>query len=727
MAGQGAAAYRPEIDGLRALAVSAVVLNHLQEDLLPSGYLGVDLFFVISGAVITASLLARPAESLAAHLAGFYQRRLQRLVPALVLYVVPMALLLCLVDPTPAASLHTGVAALFGLANLVLQQQATDYFAASSQLNGFTHTWSLGVEEQFYLVFPLLLWYGLKPRPSLGPLRLTAGMALALLAVLLLSKGITGQLFWLFPGQMQGFLSAAGLLCPLLVIPLVAAVKLPLPPRHQAGFLLALLAGLSLAGFLRLYPSQQASAFFLMPWRFWELAAGSLTVLLLPRHPDGGHSDAAALGSSGWTGRLSLAALAALVAALTLPQAWGVATTPLVVGLSVALIVSLRPGQLAHRLLSLEPVVGLGRISYSLYLWHWGVLCLSRWTIGLHAWTLPLQLLAMGAAAWASTRWVEEPLRHARWARLRGQAIALAMGLLLAAAALLAALGRWGEALALDRRFPSPWSQGYLQGIQDFRQQSRIRNRVDGKAMEASLSRDARGRPLPRPRLYVFGDSHANHYLKALQEALPLRGVGSAVVGWQCGYLDPADIGPLTRQWMADCPRYPQLVDQFLARALQPGDAVLLAHRWKEKKANRHSEATLRRLAALVESHGARLLLIDDVPEISQANPLLCEKRPWRPFPAPGCFRSLQEVNRDQLPFDRLARAIARDHPGMRYVPLRDLYCEHKQCGPYRGALMLYQDSDHLSVAASRLGAARLAAMLTPAPPRLSPSLHPPL
>ena len=128
--------------------------------------------------------------------------------------------------------------------------------------------------------------------------------------------------------------------------------------------------------------------------------------------------------------------------------------------------------------------------------------------------------------------------------------------------------------------------------------------------------------------------------------------------------------------------------------------------------ANRHTAATLEHLAELVQARGARLLLIDDVPEISEANPLLCEKRPWRPSPAPGCFRSRQEVEADQAPHDRLVEALARRHPGVRAVRLRDLYCTEQQCGPYRGELMLYQDSDHLSVAASRLGAARLAALL---------------
>ena len=148
-----------KIDGLRAFAVVAVIINHFNKDILPGGYLGVDVFFVISGFVITSSLYQRPSENFKDFISGFYERRIKRLVPALSVFVLITSFLICLFQENPYESLWTGLTSLFGLSNLYLLDKTTDYFAQSTQLNVFTHTWSLGVEEQFYIIFPLLIWF----------------------------------------------------------------------------------------------------------------------------------------------------------------------------------------------------------------------------------------------------------------------------------------------------------------------------------------------------------------------------------------------------------------------------------------------------------------------------------------------------------------------------------------------------------------------------------------
>jgi peptidoglycan/LPS O-acetylase OafA/YrhL len=341
--------YRPEIDGVRALAVISVIINHFNKKLLPSGYLGVDIFFVISGYVISSSLYNSSAKNFADFILGFYSRRVKRLVPALILCVLLTSVLICLFDPNPQASLITGGASLFGLSNLYLFKLATDYFGASAQLNAFTHTWSLGVEEQFYAFFPLIFW-------------------------------------------LTGFAR-----------------------RHSKGLLnlvcvLGFLAYWSLDLFVRDGMLQSPGAFFLMKARFWELSAGALVFVGLDSVP------------SVRTAR-SLIVLVSLAGALFAPARYSVFTTIVVVLLTALLIASLRPQTLGYKILAHPTAVYIGTISYSLYLWHWSILVISRWTIGIRWWCAPLQAGLMLFLAATSYRYVENPMRHAGWSPIRWKSI----------------------------------------------------------------------------------------------------------------------------------------------------------------------------------------------------------------------------------------------------------------------------------------------------------------
>lgn len=209
--------YRADIDGLRAVAVVAVIASHLPEKFLPSGFLGVDVFFAISGYVVTASLLGQKRTRLPQLYAGFLARRVKRLLPALALCVAVTSFVVLATDPFPRHSIQTGLASLFGFGNIVLFFFELDYFSPSSRFNAFTHTWSLGVEEQFYLVFPMFVW--------------------------------------LFYFRLRDSSYK----------PLAVAIVLG--------------GTVSVAMFACLYEDHQAAAFFMMPTRIWELGIGSLVFL----------------------------------------------------------------------------------------------------------------------------------------------------------------------------------------------------------------------------------------------------------------------------------------------------------------------------------------------------------------------------------------------------------------------------------------------------------------
>ena len=344
--------YRPEIDGLRAFAVVAVIINHFNKNILPGGYLGVDIFFVISGYVITSSLYGRPSKDFKDFISGFYERRIKRLVPPLSVFVViTTALAALFISPHQGtlflANWRTGISSLFGFSNLYLYKQATDYFGASSELNAFMHTWSLGVEEQFYLIFPFLVWFsGYSKQASNG--------------------------------------------------------------ARNLFFIVTIFSVLSMASFIYLYSSNQPAAYFLMPSRFWEMAGGCLIFIGFQKRA----STEQFLEQIPPT-----LVLALIIAVMYLPEAMAAGSTIAIVALSSILIASLKEKTSAYKLFTHKRVVYIGLISYSLYLWHWAVLAVSRWTIGISWWSVPFQIAVLFVLSDSSYRYIETPSRRSQWKR----------------------------------------------------------------------------------------------------------------------------------------------------------------------------------------------------------------------------------------------------------------------------------------------------------------------
>ena len=147
--------YRNEIDGLRGIAILSVVLYHIFPSIFPSGFLGVDIFFVISGYLITATIINNNRNNLIEFLFQFYSKRLKRLFPTLFIFFIFTIFGLCLFIPEPKEFIEAGISSLVGLSNIYLWIKETDYFAQTAELNPFTQTWSLGIESQFYFIYRL--------------------------------------------------------------------------------------------------------------------------------------------------------------------------------------------------------------------------------------------------------------------------------------------------------------------------------------------------------------------------------------------------------------------------------------------------------------------------------------------------------------------------------------------------------------------------------------------
>ena len=338
--------YRADIDGLRGIAVLAVIINHFDKSLIPSGYLGVDIFFVISGFVITSSLDKRKSNNFRDFILSFYQRRIKRLIPALLFFVVTISIIFIFLNPLDnAVQLRTGILSIFGLSNLYLIRQSTDYFAESTELNPFTHTWSLGVEEQFYIIFPLIIW-----------------------------------------------LSGFGL----------SKIK----GKRNLIIILLLLSTLSFVLFSGLYNSNLTLAYFLMPTRFWEMSSGSIFYLIGTKK----NNFLKNLGSIP-----SSLILTCILIILFLPTKFGLYNTILIVIFTNLLICFIKESNLTFNFLSNKFFLKIGKISYSLYLWHWGILSLNKWSFGLKNIYIFFLIPIVFLLASFSYKYIENPSRNLKW------------------------------------------------------------------------------------------------------------------------------------------------------------------------------------------------------------------------------------------------------------------------------------------------------------------------
>jgi peptidoglycan/LPS O-acetylase OafA/YrhL len=371
--------FRPDIEGLRAVAILLVVAVHAGVPWLPGGFVGVDVFFVLSGYLITGLLVKEASDTGQMQLLQFYVRRLRRLLPALLaMMLLVSALAAFVIAPTQQVEQSTSASmAVLWLSNFYFSFANLDYFSPGSETNLFLHTWSLGVEEQFYLIWPALLLGLLGGNGARNFDRLKIGMLLVL------------------------------------SISLLACIV----STYQAPLL----------------------AFYMMPMRAWQFAAGALVWLYftgvrnavtarLCRH-------AGLLKMLGWSGLLSIVCAGlALNSTISYPGAWALLPTLGTAAVLAAGSSDEKPSG-AARVLAWQPLQWIGRISYSWYLWHWPILLLGPAVTGSNEPGFRLALILVSLVlACISHVLVEVPLRTYReWLMRPRMAILLSFSLMLTA------------------------------------------------------------------------------------------------------------------------------------------------------------------------------------------------------------------------------------------------------------------------------------------------------
>jgi peptidoglycan/LPS O-acetylase OafA/YrhL len=644
-----ALAYRPDIDGLRALAVMAVVLFHAELRVLTGGFVGVDVFFVISGFLISTIVL-KEAGARTFSILAFYKRRTLRIFPAL--FAVIAACFVAgwfLFPPEDYRDLGDSAAAAAAFYSNFYFHENSDYFSADAITMPLLHTWSLAVEEQFYVLAPGLL---------------------------------------------------------------LLAVRFP---RFARAAFLALFAA-SLAYSALLVKSDPQTAFYMLPSRAFELMTGTaLAMGLVPAIRSRALAEAAAMAG------LALILFAVLFYTDLTPFPGAAALVPC---LGAALII--HSGRhlptAAGRLLSLPPVVFIGRISYSLYLWHWPVLVFAIFRYG-HEIGTPARLGLVAAAlalATVSYLLVEQPARH-RGARLKATTV-LALGALAIAACLgLKSLLRQVE--GAPWRLP-PAAAAFAAGTPNA-----VDNRglcLEGTGSHAKDATDcAIGVPGYPPQFLFFGDSHAQAISMEVAAAARRNGVtGHALLRSAC----PPVIGLDEEQARSfgKCLPYLGLIEERIA--LPSLKTVVIASRWassltgrampnETKQPQRLFAATREESAiefeklvtgtvAAIRAQGKHVVLLGPVPELgfnlpSEMTKALMQGKPPE-FSLPR--KAFDERQKEVMAF--LAKLDALEGVDVLYP--HELLCDALRCRTMADGKPLYVDDDHLSPA----GAAFIAPLI---------------
>jgi peptidoglycan/LPS O-acetylase OafA/YrhL len=650
--------FRADVEGLRGIAVLLVVGCHCGISWCAGGFVGVDVFFAISGYLITGLLVREYLETSRIDFGGFFARRARRLLPAclVVLASTILAATLLLSPQELDATARAALASSLYVSNMFFDHASSDYFAAAVERSPLLHTWSLGVEEQFYLVWPGLILFACRSRRA-------------------------RSVVWIL-----GALAVSSFACGVLAT------------RSAPMF-----------------------AFYELPARAWEFAAGGLLALPTAVAPSARTRIWAVVG--GAVGAAMILGTVLWVKGGGAFPGW-IAMIPVAGTLLTLFAGVVAPQRGVSAVLGTAPLQFLGARSYSWYLWHWPFVVFAE--VLLPAVTVVQRIEAALAAllmAAMTYRWIEQPIRTSSYlARRPNLSLSAAAGAALLTVGAAAALASFGEReMTLDAKYKVTQAATVDYG---FAGQECYTDGRSAKAVEAKVCEF--GDPQASRTLVLFGDSHAMQWINAMRKAADEEGwrlVTLVKPGCAASDINPHNLaGPSDscKLWRAkaiekilDLAPYAVVMASYngatvqgdrLAPGLMPVDEVRTGTR-----------STLLKLRAA----GRRVVVLRD--------------SPLPPFNVPACIsRSIGRAHStaDPCEFDAMKalnasafeaeRAAGEGLTDVYYLDMDDLICPAASCPAVQDGRIVYRDENHLagSYAESLAGvvAARLSRVLDGAP-----------
>lgn len=665
--------FRVDIQGLRGIAVLLVVLYHLDVHWLSGGYIGVDIFFVISGYLITGHLI-ESLDSGRFRFLDFYARRVRRIIPASLFVLLVTTVISCLLMPPLLLPkiLKESIATALYIPNIFYAYQQTDYLAETT-VSPLLHYWSLGVEEQFYFIWPLLLF-----------------------------------VCWRYRAAKKNYLFV----------------------------ILSSVIMLSFLANLYLTTTSQSWAFFLVFTRAWELGAGGLLAFAIKNNLFSLRNTAPGVAAlSGWLGVALLGYCATFYNENTVFP--GSAAALPVAGAMLVLFAGAASGSasLLNKLLVNRPLQYLGMISYSLYLWHWPVIIFVQevWPDFSGIYFVAVLFIVSCVLADMTYRWIEGPFRHAG-SRFYFAATPALVASMAGSVFIVALAGAYGYQIKSWQLHSDQIAQEYQPRANpeftdfvprnlspDLRNASKSIAVVYNDGCHDDLfSLEARGckyGDTSASKTYVlFGDSHAAQWFPALEKYSAEHGIRLITFTKSaCPAIDTAIL--LQGVEYLSCHAWRKKAVEKINQ-LKPDVVILSNYQGSRERvvANdplREWGDGLERMFGLLP-HSAQIIVIGDTPSFGRT-PALC------------LSKNLLDTDQCEQPKGRVLDADLADvekrvaiKNKKHYITMNDYLCSEKNCGPIIDNVLVYRDQHHITIELSEKLAGALGAAI-------ESKLYPPL